>query len=821
MKMRIVYLFLLCGSVLSIKAQDIRNNPQSNHGNKFEQLGTILPTPNEYRTASGAPGPKYWQQRCDYDIKCELDEANLRLNGSETISYINNSPDVLTYLWLQLDENQHSRKNNAGYEGSNPVQPNITDADVEQQRNNAAILNGSAEDKYGDKITKITDAAGKPLAYTVNKTMMRVELPQPLKPGQKFVFKIDWYYYLVDRMRSGGRGGYEFFPEDGNHLFTITQWYPRLCVYSDFQGWQNHQFTGRGEFALTFGNYKVEMTVPADHVVLSTGQCQNYAAVLPAAALARWNSAQNAKDVVEIVTLAEAKAKEKTKAAGKKSWLFYADNVRDFAWGSSRKFIWDAMPAYVEGKKVMCMSGYAKEAYALYRKYSTKTVAHTIKSYSKFSIPYPYPVAQSLEASNGMEYPMICFNFGRTEKDGTYSQGTKYGMLGVVIHEVGHNFFPMIVNSDERQWSWMDEGLNSFVEYLTEELMENGFPVRGKGPAYTIADYMKMPKDQLEPIMSNSENIAQFGPNAYTKPATGLNILRETIMGRDLFDYSFKEYSRRWAFKHPTPADFFRTMEDASAEDLDWFWRGWFYGIDPVDISLDTVKALYLNTANNEPAMGAGGGVIGRPGGGGGGRQVIRKPFDDVSKIRNRQDPRIKFAVDVDPSLVDFYTNWKPWETEDSAQAPPNFGGGGGGGRDTLTAEQKQVFAANTFLYELTFTNKGGLVMPLIIEWTFKDGTKEVDRIPVQVWRMNENKVVKSFTKTKEVASVRLDPMRETADINENNNVWPLDSQKKGRFQLFKQRQAGANRRNPQAAGENPMQKDNKKKGVTPPNVWE
>lgn len=555
----------------TLTAQNIQNNPGSNHGNKFEQMGSIFPSPNEYRLASGAPGPKYWQQRCDYDIKCELDEKNLKLTGSETVTYFNNSPNELVFLWLQLDENQHSSINNANYQNSNPMSRNMSPLQIDRAQEN------NADNGYGFNITKLTDAAGKPLKYTINKTMMRVELPAVLKPGQRFVFKLDWNYKLSDRMGRGGRGGYEFFPEDGNHIFTMTQWYPRLCVYSDFKGWQNQQFTGRGEFALTFGNFKVAMTVPADHVVMSTGEGQNFAAVLSPAQLARWNKAQTATEPVEVVTLDEAKAAEKNGPAiiasanpKKKTWIFKADNVRDFAWGSSRKFVWDAMAIKVEGKKVMCMSGYAKEAYGLYRKLSTKVVAHTIRTYSKFTIPYPYPVAQSLEAANGMEYPMICFNFGRTEKDGTYSEGTKNGMIGVVIHEVGHNFFPMIINSDERQWSWMDEGLNTFVEYLTEELWDNKFPSR-RGPAAYITDYMKLPKDQLEPIMTNSENIIQFGPNAYSKPATGLNILRETIMGRELFDYAFKEYARRWAFKHPEPADFFRTMEDASGEDLDWF----------------------------------------------------------------------------------------------------------------------------------------------------------------------------------------------------------------------------------------------------------
>jgi hypothetical protein len=774
-------------------AQNTQNNPNSNHGNKFEQLGNILPTPNEYRTASGAPGPKYWQQRCDYDIKATLDEANLKLTGSETVTYYNNSPDVLTYLWLQLDENQHSTKNNADYQTSNSM-PRQASAQQLQ-----GIEDSKKDNGYGVNIVKLTDhATGQNLKYLVNKTMMRVELPAPLKPGQKFVFHCDWNYKISDRMSMGGRGGYEYFPGDGNYLFTMSQWYPRLCVYSDFQGWQNHQFTGRGEFALTFGNFKVQMTVPADHVVGATGECQNYQQVLSPSQYARWQKARTSNEPVEIVTLAEATAAEKNKSKATETWIFKADNVRDFAWGSSRKFIWDGMATNVEGKKVMCMSYYAKEAYNLYRKYSTKTVAHTIKTYSKFSIPYPYPVAQSVEASNGMEYPMICFNFGRTEKDGTYSESTKYGMLGVVIHEVGHNFFPMIVNSDERQWSWMDEGLNTFVEYLTEELLDNKFPSR-RGPAFTITDYMKLPKDQLEPIMTNSENIIGFGPNAYSKPATGLNMLRETIMGRQLFDYAFKEYARRWAFKHPTPADLFRTLEDASAEDLDWFWRGWFYSTDATDISIDSVKYAKANV-NATPSGRMRDTIM---------MQNLPKPqvnsFEDISKIRNRQDPNIKFATDADTSLRDFYWRYdRGLEPVDTAKYAVPFTSP----VEALDDTSKAKFA-NKHFYELTFSNKGGLVMPIIIEWTFEDGTKEIDRIPAQVWRYNENKVTKFFMKDKRVTGIKLDPMRETADIDESNNTWGNVPAEPSKFDLFKQKQGAARG---QSSGINPMQKAAEKK---------
>ncbi|RPD51790.1 M1 family metallopeptidase [Paracnuella aquatica] len=788
-------MLFLCGlaSVCSgaVLAQNLQNNPNSNHANKFEQLGSILPTPNEYRTASGAPGPKYWQQRADYNIKATLDEKNLKLTGSEIITYFNNSPDVLTYLWLQLDENEHSSTKNANYQTSNAL----------PRQTSVQALEGMAQkgdNGLGINITKLTDAAGKPLRSVLNKTMLRIDLPQPLKPGQQYVFNVDWNYKISDRMKEGGRGGYEFFPEDKNYLFTMSQWYPRLCVYSDFGGWQNQQFTGRGEFALTFGNFKVQLTVPADHVVGSTGECQNYAQVLSAPQMARWQKAQTAKDVVEIVTLDEAKANEKEGTNATKTWIYNANNVRDFAWTSSRKFVWDAMPITVEGKKVMCMSFYGKEAYGLYRPYSTKAVAHTIKTYSKFTIPYPYPVAQSVEAANGMEYPMICFNYGRTERDGSYSEGTKYGMLGVIIHEVGHNFFPMIINSDERQWTWMDEGLNTFVEYLAEELWDNKFPSR-RGPAFAITDYMKLPKDQLEPIMTNSENIIGFGPNAYAKPATGLNILRETIMGRELFDYAFKEYARRWAFKHPTPADLFRTMEDASAEDLDWFWRGWFYSTDVTDIALDSVRYAKADLNATSPRF----------------RdttvtQALARPqlnsFEDISKVRNREDKSIRFQTDVDTSLRDFYWRYargqEPYDsTRYSIEVPASL--------EPLDDATRQQWA-NKHFYELHFSNKGGLVMPIIVEWTYKDGTKEIDRIPAQVWRYNENKVVKAFMKDKEVASIKLDPMRETADINEGNNSWGATATEPNRFQVFKQKQAAVRG---QSTGINPMQKSQEKKG--------
>ena len=775
----------LVAIVLLLSFTDGFSQEKSNHGNKFEQLGSVLPTPNDYRGPDGAPGPRYWQQRVDYDIDCSLNTKEQRLDGSEMITYYNQSPNTLRYLWLQLDENQHA-------------------ADADNHRFNPSSIGRAMDEsrlrrlepwreleKYGHKIEAVTMTNGEALPFTINKTMMRVDLPQPLKPGETFSFHVKWHYYLVNRTKgiSGGRGGYEYFEKDDNYIFTITQWHPRLCVYSDFEGWQNKQFTGRGEFALTFGNFLVKMTLPDDYMVGSTGECLNYSTVLSSKQQQRWKEAHNASAPVEIVTLDEAKKLEKKKKSKtNKTWIYKAENVRDFAWTASRKFVWDAMPHITEkGEKVMCMSYYPKESYPIYSRYSTKAVVHTLDSYSRYSIPYPYPVAISVEASNGMEYPMICFNYGRAEEDGTYTERAKRGAISVIIHEVGHNYFPMIINSDERQWTWFDEGLNSFVQYLAEQEFDNNYPSR-RGPAYKIANYMSQHPDRLEPIMTNSENIVQFGNNAYHKPAVALNILRETIMGRELFDFAFKEYCRRWAFKHPTPADFFRTMEDASAMDLDWFWKGWFYGIDPVDISLDSINYYRVDMENDPPKRDYTYPV------------TRKKPYDDISKKKNRE-AGMEFLIDKDKDLVDFYTNYKPWETEDSLQefTMKLY-------EETFTKKEKEEKFGDNHYYELYFSNKGGLVMPVILEWTFEDGSTEVERIPVEIWRKNEAEFKKVFVKDQKVTAVRLDPFRETGDIDEENNNWPVKAVP-SRFQVFKAHKY------PEV--KNPMQKA-QEKGIKP-----
>ena len=597
MKNTIILLFIspMLAWSQNIPEQKSTKESERNDTNKFSQMYDILATPNMFRTASGAPGPAYYQQQADYKIDIELDDKNSKLSGSETITYYNNSPDTLEYLWVQLDQNQAAKNSQS------PLAENQRTEEVFTPNNFAnKFLKQGLE--RGFTIEYIKDSKGNELPYTINQTMMRIDLPTPMESGEKISFSIKWWYNINNYRQDGGRSGYELFEKDGNKLYIIAQFYPRMAVYNDVEGWQNMQFWGSGEFTLPFGNFDVNITVPADHVLNATGELINRNEVLTAAQVKRYELAQKTFDKpIVIVTQAEAEITEKGFSDKKKTWKFSAKNVRDFGIATSRKFIYDAMAVQLNGKIVMAESVYPKEANPLWGETSTITVAHTLKSYSAHTFDYPYPKAVSVSAEDqGMEYPMICWNFGRPDENGVTSTQIKNGMIGVIIHEVGHNFFPMIVNSDERQWSWMDEGLNTFMQFMAQQELGTNFPSR-RGSPKSIVPYMSSDKKFLEPIMSNSESLIDFGNNAYAKPATGLNILRETIMGRELFDYAFKVYANRWKFKHPTPEDFFRTMEDASAVDLDWFFRGWFYTTDYVDIGIKEVKQYYVTeNAPNE-----------------------------------------------------------------------------------------------------------------------------------------------------------------------------------------------------------------------------
>ncbi|WP_296620615.1 M1 family metallopeptidase [Marivirga sp.] len=726
---------------------------------KFEQLDYMLRSPNVYRAASGAPGHMYWQQRADYKIDVTLDEGKNQIIGSETITYTNNSPDDLTYLWVQLDQNMRAKNSMSYAVDENSVPSSASEGQIDR-------MMGYPDYDGGHKIQKLVDADGNDMNYTINNTMMRIDLDEPLKAGDQISFSIDWFYNINDRARMGGRGGFDYFEGDENTVYTITQWFPRMAVYNDFEGWQNKQFIGSGEFALPFGDYEVNITVPEDHIIASTGELQNADEVLTEEQLERWEKSKTSDDPVLIVTKKEAEKAEKNKASGTKTWTYKAEDVRDFAFGSSRKFIWDAMGVDIDGKTVMAMSYYPKEAWGLWDKYSTRVVAHTLEVYSRMTIPYPYPVAISVEAANGMEYPMICFNYGRPAEDGTYSARTKYGMIGVIIHEVGHNFFPMIVNSDERQWTWMDEGLNSFVQFVTEQEWEPNYPSR-RGPAGNIVSYMKGDKNNIRPIMTNSENIIQFGNNAYGKPATALNILRETVMGRELFDKSFKTFSERWAFKHPTPTDFFRTMEDASAVDLDWFWRGWFYSTDHVDIAIEDVEWYKFDSQNPDV------------------ENKIRKDRDEeesyhVTPDKNNKEG-VKTVVEKHPELKDFYNSYDPFEVDsDDRKAYKSF-------RASLSTKEKELLDGGYNFYEVQYKNEGGLVMPIIVQVTYRDGSQETLKYPAEIWRKRENTATKVIISQKEIVQFQVDPKRETADVDEENNYWPPRSIP-NKFELYQRR---------------------------------
>ncbi len=730
MKIKLVFSLLLISAVAYAQSPGWQG--------KFEQLDQLLPTPNEYRSGSGAPGPRYWQQRADYVINAELNDINQSISGSETITYFNNSPDVLKYLWLQLDQNINDKESNTLKTATSTVRDSI---DTKSIASNLVLHDFDG----GFKIKSVKDATGKALPYTINATMMRIDLPQALAPGQKFSFSVEWSFNINDRVKgyttNDGRSGMEYFPKDGNYLYIIAQWFPRMCVYDDVVGWQNKQFLGQGEFTLTFGNYTVNLTVPADHIVAATGMVQNVKEVLTPEQFARFEKAKTSFDKpVIIATQQEAEQREKTKSTGKKTWKFYAENVRDFAFASSRKFIWDAQAVKIGDKTPLAMSYYPKEGNPLWEQESTKAVKYTLETYSKYTIDYPYPQATSVHAASlGMEYPMICFNYGRPLEDGTIPERTKWGMIGVIVHEVGHNFFPMIINNDERQWTWMDEGLNTFVQYRTQVENYPDMPQR-RGPASTIVPYMKGNPDLQRPLMVNSESVvrANFGNEQYAKCATGLNMLRETIMGPELFDKAFKEYASRWAFKHPKPADLFRTMEDASAVDLDWFWRGWFYTTDVCDQSIEQVRWLTVRTENSKIE-----------------NKSINAKRGDLA-AGNGTNQANDFSNGPQPITV--------------LPTPDNFYG-----EFRSRIDDKAVLAKleNKNLYEVTLSNKGGLIMPVIIEWTFKDGSKEIDHIPAEIWRTNEQRITKVFVKTKEVTKVVLDPKMETTDISLEDNVFP------------------------------------------------
>ncbi|MBD1262980.1 M1 family metallopeptidase [Maribacter polysiphoniae] len=754
-------IFFLFAAVMT--AQDVEQGEREpGHANqsKFRQMYQEFATPNTYRSASGTPGPDYYQQQANYKINVELDDRNAKIYGSETITYINNSPDDLEFLWLQLDQNVRAKDSKSPLRNGGGVPL------AEQPEGFIAKYMKQPFDG-GFNIEYVKDDSGKPLPYTINQTMMRVDLPEVLKSKEQISFSIKWWYNIPDHTIDRARSGYEYFPEDGNRSYVIAQFFPRMAVYSDVEGWQNHQFWGSGEFALPFGDYEVNITVPADHILDATGELQNRKEVFTKEMMNRYEKAKKSYDKpVIIVSQEEAEAAEKGFSEKKKTWKFKAENVRDYAFATSRKFIWDMQAVKMGKRDVMAVSLYPKEGNPLWEEYSTMAVVQTLKTYSKHTFDYPYPKAISVHAKNqGMEYPMICWNYGRPNEDGSYSDRTKYGMLSVIIHEVGHNFFPMIVNSDERQWGWMDEGLDTFMQYLTEQAFgeehpeviapNKAYPSR-RGDPSKIVPYMSGDQSTMAPIMSNPENVYQLGANAYGKPATALNILRETVMGRELFDHAFKTYAQRWKFKHPTPEDFFRTMEDASAVDLDWYWRGWFYSTDYVDIGVKGIKKYYVSD---------------KPG----------KKMQEYLEARNLTVADLRPLVYLaEEESEDSDSNLKGKSPSQNSETLKEFM------MDHMTAEERAAVKEPKYFYEITYEKPGGIPMPLIVEYTYADGSKEDITYPPEIWRKNDAEVQLVISTQSELLGIVVDPKAETADIDTTNNSWPRKEEQND-FDRFKQ----------------------------------
>ena len=762
---KITYVFtsflMLFAAVAFAQAQEVEVTKEGGHTNqsKFRQLYQEFATPNSYRSASGAPGPNYYQQQADYKMDITLDDKNAKIYGEETITYTNNSPDVLEFLWVQLDQNVRTKDTKSALRDG---------GGVPLAAPTSSFVSSYMKESFdgGFNIEFVKDANGRPLPYTVNQTMMRVDLPTPLAANSQVSFSIKWWYNIPDHTTDRARSGYEYFPKDGNRAYVIAQFFPRMAVYSDVEGWQNHQFWGSGEFALPFGDYEVNITVPADHILDGTGELQNMKEVFSKEMIKRYNQAKKSYDTpVVIVTQEEAEAAEKGFSDKTKTWKLKAENVRDFGFATSRKFIWDMQAVKLGNRDVMAVSMYPKEGNPLWEEFSTKAVALTLKSYSSHTFDYPYPKAISVHAKNqGMEYPMICWNYGRPNEDGTYSDGVKYGMISVIIHEVGHNFFPMIVNSDERQWGWMDEGLDTFMQYMAEQEFGEAFPEAiapleaypsRRGAPAKIVPYMAGDQSFIAPIMSNPENVYQLGPNAYGKPATALNILRETVMGRELFDHAFKTYANRWKFKHPTPEDFFRTMEDASAVDLDYFWRGWFYTTDFVDIGVKGVKKYYVS---NEPT-----------------KQM--KEYMAARNITEADLPPLVYLAAEDSE--DYNPELKGKKPSESSQTLNAFM------MDNMTESERAAVKEPKYFYEVTFNKPGGIPMPLIVEYTYADGTTKSVTYPAEIWRKSDAEVKTVLSTEKEIVGIVVDPKAETADIDTSNNSWPK-AEARSEFDTFK-----------------------------------
>src|SRR5437870_1247609 len=538
--------------------------PQVGDTSPFRRLA--LPAPTLIREGSGAPGPRYWQQRADYAIRASLDTATHTIAGAETIRYTNTSPDTLRYLWLQLDQNIYKASSRGAF--LNPTDARFAGRGFE----------GGYTIDYLRAVRRIGRAAGRvPLATTLNGTMLRADLDRPLAPGGRAELELAYRFEVPEH--GSDRMGRERFP--GGWLYEIAQWYPRLAVYDDVRGWNTEQYLGQGEFYLEYGDFDVTITVPRSFVVAATGTLLNPLEVLTPTERARLAQALKSDTTVAVIAKTEV-GQAFTRPVGgtpTRTWHYSAKSVRDVAWAAAPNFIWDASG----WQGVLVQSFYPPEANADWAR-STEFARHSIKHYSEKWFRYPYPTAINVAGPvGGMEYPMIVFCSHR-------SGGL--GLFGVTTHELGHEWFPMIVGSNERLYMWQDEGFNTFINiYSTRTFFPDVSWDRDRGNAQAWAQFVRSGRDEPPMLSADRVDPTLLGQIDYTKPATGLYLLRHYVLADTTrFDAAFREYIRRWAFRHPTPADFFRTMEDALGEDLSWFWRGWFYRTDVIDQAVDSVR---------------------------------------------------------------------------------------------------------------------------------------------------------------------------------------------------------------------------------------
>ncbi len=533
-------------------------------------------TLSPYRTGSGAPSHLYWQNRADYVISAKIDTLEHVLSGRETITYTNNSPDTLRYVWVQLDQNLSNPKMRPRLikQADDPTQPSLF---------RTSEFDGGIEITDVEVITVQTVKKGKRVVsskktkskakFKINDTMMRIDLPEPLAPNGGMVqLEMAWSFPIPFT----GRMGREECKQ--GWVYQIAQWYPRMCVYDDISGWNTDQYLGAGEFYTEYGSFDVKLTVPANHICLATGTLQNPTEVLTPTLRERLAKAAKSDETVMIIARDEVGASfTRPKRTGELTWHYKADNVRDFAFASSAAFIWDA----AQWNGILAQSLYPVEGQQIWKE-STQYVRFSLKEFSEKWFPYPYNTMINVNGSvpGGMEYPMMIFCRER------YND---FRLFAVTLHEVGHTWFPMIVQNNERRYAWLDEGLNSFICYYGEK---EKYPERKarRGEGRDIVPYMR--SETHQPLMTHPHAILNLGQNAYAKTAAALVALREVVLGEERFDMAFKEYINRWKYKHPTPEDFFRTIEDAAGEDLAWFWRGWFYTTAQLDQSVDSVHTL-------------------------------------------------------------------------------------------------------------------------------------------------------------------------------------------------------------------------------------